>query len=176
MVRSGDYCTARENYAKAYTIDPDSAILLVNMGTLEIQKNEWENALHFFRKAVNIDPFFDKSWMGLALVHREYGDHDLAWANIEKCLDQNPSNDTALRVALDWSFKDGRTSKIVNRLQDYLSKNGEDIEVSFLLAQIYFELGQLKYAELELSRVLVLDPMRVEAVELNYIIQGTKKN
>ncbi|MBC86546.1 MAG: hypothetical protein CL677_05140 [Bdellovibrionaceae bacterium] len=170
-VKSGDFQSAREHYGKAYTMNPDSAALLVNFGTLEIQKNEWENAINFFRKAVTLDPSYDNGWMGLAIVHREYGDFELSWANIEKCLDYNPNNSVALRLALEWSFKDKKTSRMVSRLEDYLDNNSGDFEVSLLLANLYYELGQIKFAQIEINRSLHLNPENVEAAELATLIK-----
>ena len=170
-VRAGDLDTARENYNKAYTINPDSEVLLVNFGTLEIQQSHWGEAVDFFRRAVKINPSFDKAWMGLALVHREYGDHELAWANIEKCLDYNPQNDIALKMAVGWAFRDGKTQKIISRLEDYLEKNGSDISVSILLAQILYDVGQVKHARLEIERVLSFEPTNVAALDLMKLME-----
>src|SRR5690606_29198358 len=44
-VRQGDLDSAEENYHKAFAIRPDSDLLLVNYGTLEIQRGQMQAAL-----------------------------------------------------------------------------------------------------------------------------------
>ncbi|MBX3041666.1 MAG: tetratricopeptide repeat protein, partial [Bdellovibrionaceae bacterium] len=86
FVRSGDYEGAEESYNKAYRIDSESDALMVNFGTLEIQRGDKGRALSCFRQAVELNPSNDRAWAGLAMIHHEFGDHDLAWGNLERAL------------------------------------------------------------------------------------------
>ena len=70
---------------------------MVNYGTLEIQRENLEKALTYFREAIQNNSENDKAWVGLALVHRHMGDFELSHANIERALDISASNRTANR-------------------------------------------------------------------------------
>lgn len=157
-VRAGDFEAAEEYYDKAYTINPNSDVLMVNYGTLEIQREAVADAVARFRRAVEINPDNDKAWVGLALVHRQMGDHELAWANVERALDINRRNRTAIRLVVDWGLIDQRFNYAIEKLQEYLEVDGEDAEMSFTLVKIFTHIGRFAEARLELERVLALDP------------------
>ncbi len=158
-VRAGDFDAAEEFYNKAHTINPESDVLMVNYGTLEIQRENFEAAVLRFRRAVELNPENDKGWVGLALVHRQMGDFDLSWANVQRALDINHKNRTAIRLVVEWAVADQRFALAITRLQEYLEADGEDAEMSFMLAKIFTHIGRLQEARLEMERVLALDPV-----------------
>lgn len=157
-VRSGDLDAAQEFYDKAYTIRPDSDVLMVNYGTLEIQRENLGEAVQRLRRAVELNPENDRGWVGLALVHRQMGDHELAWANGLRALDINKGNRTAARLIVEWAVIDHKYGEAIKTLQDYLEVDGEDAEMSFTLAKLLTQVGRLSEARLEIERVLALDP------------------
>lgn len=158
-VRAGDFDAAEEFYDKAYTLRTDSDVLLVNYGTLEIQRGSWNEAVSRFRRAVEINPTSDRGWVGLAMVHRTMGDLELAKANLQCALDINGANRTALRLAVDWAGQDHDFSSAIPRLQEYVgTEGGEDAEMSFILAKTMVQAGRLRDARVEIERVLALDP------------------
>ena len=169
-VRAGDYEAAEEYYNKAYVIDPKSDVLMVNYGTLEIQRESFGDAVERFRAAVAINPNNDKAWVGLALVHRQMGDLELAWANVQRAVDINGRNRTALRLIVEWAVQDYRFSPAIEGLQDYLAKDCEDAEMSFTLAKILTHVGRLREARLEMERVLALDPAMEGAEQLARVL------
>jgi tetratricopeptide (TPR) repeat protein len=157
-VRAGDFDAAEEFYNKAYTLDPKSDVLLVNYGTLEIQRENLEAAVERFRKAVELNAANDRGWVGLAMIHRMMSDFDLAHANLERALDVNPNNRTALRLSVDWGAQDHRFDNPIRRLQAYIADQGsEDAEFCFALAKLFTQVGCLREARIEMERVLALD-------------------
>ena len=175
-VRCHDFESAEENYNRAHTLNPRSATLLVNFGTLAIQRNNWDEAIQRFRDAVSVDPGFDRAWVGLSLVHRQFGDFDLSWANLARALDLNPLNTTALQLALSWVVKDQRWSLVSESLKQYMVLNDQDAVMSLALAQLWFLQGHFAQAHLELTRTLALDPAIQGGLELlNLIDQAETK-
>ncbi len=158
FVRCHDFESAEENYNKAYTINPDSAVLLVNFGTLEIQRNNWNEAIQRFRDAIDVDNEFDRAWVGLAIAHRQFGDMELSWANLAKALDINSQNTTALQLSLSWVIKDQNWATVRSWLQTYLAERSDDAAMSLALAQLSFLQGWWTDAAIELTRALSLDP------------------
>ena len=157
-VRCHDFVSGEEPYNRAYTINPHSATLLVNFGTLAIQRQNWDDAIQRFREAIAVDPGFDRAWVGLALVHRQFGDFDLSWANLARALDLNPFNTTALQLALSWVVKDQRWNLVCGAVQRFLIHNSQDAVMSLALAQLWFLQGNFIDARLELTRTLALEP------------------
>lgn len=142
FLRSGDLDTAEENYNRAFALDSSSVALLVNYGTLEIQRQQYSSAAERFRSALGREPKNDGAWVGLALCHYQMGDHHLAEANLACALDLNANNRVALRLALDWAAKHQNWSWVLEKIDIYLSRNGQDAEIMFAKAQIHFVMGQ----------------------------------
>lgn len=164
-VRAGDFESGEENYNKAYTLRPDSDVLLVNYGTLEIQRDNLDAAIARYRTAIELNSTNDKAWVGLALVHRHFGDLQLAWANLEQALDIHFANVTALQLAADWAVTDGKIQRAIEHIQRYLDYNGNDPQMALVLAKLFGILGRLPDAEIELSRALALDPQIAGGIE-----------
>jgi tetratricopeptide (TPR) repeat protein len=169
-VRAGDFESAEEFYNKAYCLNPRSDVLMINYGTLEIQRENLGEAVERFRQAVAINPENDKAWVGLAIVHRQMGDAELARGNAERALDINSKNRTAIRLAVEWCVQDGVISASVEHLQNYLAVECEDAEMSFTLAKIFTQMGRLGEARVELERVLALDPSMEGADQLARVL------
>ncbi len=171
-VRAHDFESAEEYYNRAYILEPRSATLLVNFGTLAIQRERWEKAVQHFRDAVTFEPSFDAAWVGLSMVHRQFGDFDLSWANLFRALDLNPLNTTALQLALSWVVKDQRWDQVAQSLQRYLVLADQDATMSLALSQLWFLKGNLADARLELTRTLALDPLIPGGQELTNLIEA----
>lgn len=160
FVRAGDFDSAEEFYNKAYIINPNSDVLLVNFGTLELQRENNSLALERFRKAVELNSTNDRAWVGLAMIHRTMGDFELALANLERALDIKPDNRIALKLVIDWGFLDGDLSTALRRVEKYVAtpKGSSDAEYCFYLAKLLTQSGRLNDARIEMERVLALDP------------------
>ena len=168
--KTGDIESAEENYNKAFALNSLSDVLCVNLGTLEIQKQNMQEALQRFRQAADLNSENDKAWVGLALVHRQYGDMELSWANLRRALDVNPYNQTALRLCADWGVQEQNYDEPIGRLIEYLAERYEDRDMSFMLAQVFFCSGRLTEAEIELTRTLALDPLFEDAEKMINLI------
>jgi Flp pilus assembly protein TadD len=165
-VRAGDFDAAEECYNKAFAVNPASDALMVNYGTLEIQREQLELAVERFRSAVDINPENDRAWIGLALVHRQKGDVALAWANLERALGIAPTNRTGVRLAVEWGAVDRDFSVAVRALQAHLALEGGDAEMSYALARIFAFSRRFPEARMELERAMALEPRLDGAPEL----------
>lgn len=169
-VRIGDFEAAEDFYNRAFVLDPKSDVLLVNFGTLEINRDNLEAATERFRGAIDANDKNDRAWVGLALVHRARGDFELSWGNLERALDLAPSNRTAIKLLVEWAVRDGRVSSIIGRLQEHVDCDQEDAEMAFQLAKCLTLLGRLNEALLECERVVALDPEQEEAFRLRRVL------
>lgn len=175
-VKEGDLEAAEENYNKAYTICPNSDVLLVNYGTLEIQKENYVKAENHFRAAIAINEKNDKAWVGLSLLYREKGDIELARANVERSLDLNPNNETALKLYVEWTMNGSYLDSVIDRLQVYLGNNDQNAQMAFVLAKVLVTVGRLSQAAIEMERVLALQPEIEGGVQvMNLIKEHLKK-
>lgn len=158
LAKEGDFEGATEYYHKSYAINPNSDSLLVNLGTIDIQYEEWSEALTRFRKALEINPSNDKAWVGLAIVHNKMSDFLLAKANIENAVDINPSNRVAVQLAATWAIHDNRISRAIEILTSYLHTVPVDEELSILLIHCLQKQGFIEVAIFECEKVLLWNP------------------
>ena len=107
------------------------------MALFQYNKAEWERALKYFRKAININSENEKAWIGLALVHREFGDMELSWANIIRALDIAPDNLISIKLAIEWAYRDNKVVEISRRIESFLDYNPQNIEVSFYTVRCF---------------------------------------
>lgn len=165
-VRRGDFEQAEEFYHKAFTLNPDSDVLQVNLGTLSIQKSDWGEAIQRFRRALEISPASDKAWVGMALCHHQLGDSAMARATIENAMDINPANRTAVHLYASWSLGMGLVPQAIQRLEEYLSMQESDSEMSLVLIHLFCHAGQIDLAKLEIERAVCFDPTREDLLAL----------
>lgn len=147
---------AERYYSQAFRINPRSDDLWVSYGTLEMKKGQLQEALLYYRKAAEANSENEMAWLGLAIVHREYRDKELAWGNLEKALDVNIMCELALSLATRWADQDGKQNTFIRILQDskaFQRKEEESVKIHFLLAKILYALGRYQHA-LEEMRAL----------------------
>lgn len=171
LTREKDFDGAEENFNKAFSLNPDSDILAVNLGTLAVQQENFTLAIERYRNAVKLNPKNDKAWVGLALVHNQMGDLELAFANIERAIDLNAQNRTAVQLLVSWAVRDSKFQTAIEVVEEYLSSVDLDEEMSFVLVQLFCQMGQLDFALMEVERVLLWNPHCESAARLEQEIR-----
>ena len=171
-VRSGDYEGAEEYYFKAHAINGESDILQVNLGTLEVQRDDWGQARERFGQAILFNNKNDKAWVGVAMSHYNLGEYDLANASLTNALDFNPLNRTAVHLLASWSLKTQNYEPAINALQNFLSQVDHDAEMSLALIHLFCETKQYDLALFEVERTLLWDPLQDEVLEIEKALRA----
>jgi tetratricopeptide (TPR) repeat protein len=99
------------------------------------QHNEM-TALDHLRQAVLKNHHFDQGWVALALLHDKMGDQELSMANLEKALDANPLNASALKHYSKKSIQSGSVDKAVEKINFYMDHHNFDTEMSSHYAEL----------------------------------------
>lgn len=174
FVRLQDYDAAQEYYDKACTLRPESDVLFVNYGTLEIQRGEHDKALACFRDAVKLNARNSKAWVGMAMIHDLRADFELAWANAVQAFDFDLDNKTALMLIYQWGKRDGHETIAINYLMKYLCAHESDEEVSLWLTHLYLSLGRYHDARMEVEKILLFNSEHKEAQEIMFVLSERK--
>ncbi len=93
-------------------------------------------ALESLRQSVVQNQNFDQGWVALALLHDKMGDQDLSMANLEKALDVNPLNTSALKHFSKKSILNGCVDKAVEKINFYLQVHNFDQEMTAQYADL----------------------------------------
>ncbi len=122
---------------------------------IEAAKGDLDQAIEHLRQAVVDNPAFDTGWAALGLYHYKKGDIELAKANLEKALDLNPSNTTALKHISNWvdDSQPDELNATIEKVNYYLQKFNFDEEISECHAKLLIKKGQPSLAQLEIDKL-----------------------
>lgn len=165
LIHLGQFEKAEDSLYEALKHPGRTDLVLVNLGTLDIQRKDWESATSSFRQAVAENQNNDGAWVGLALCHRYKGDHVLAFGNLEKALDLNPRNETALGLLMAW-YGETKESSIYDRLRQYLIMEGENENLWLTFVKLAFKKGDQFIGRVELERLRLTHPEYLPAYQV----------
>ncbi len=170
-VRKGDYDAAEDFYNRAFAINSDSDILLVNYGTLEVQRERWESARSRFKDALRINPNCERAWIGLAVTYRALGDIEIAFADVKRAMDIDPGNLQGIRLFAEWAIELGRPQEAVERCEKFLTLKPNEFDVVPTLILALLSLGRKNQAQLELDRLRYSAPEHPDVAKLEKFFQ-----
>lgn len=158
-----------QNYVKNYELDD---LMFWGKGFVALAYGHQDDALDFFRKALNQNPRNDGAWVSIAMLHDEMGDRELALANLERALDVNPVNATGLKLLARWHKSDLNSKRhVIERLSLYLSRYNFDEELSLCYVQLLHENNAAAVARFELEKQLLNNPYHEEFLRLKNNLQ-----
>ncbi len=161
-LEENDFEGVAEVISKSQYSESDD-LLLWAQGIVFLHNDQKEDALEYFRRAVQFNAKNDQAWVSLGLMHKNMGDDDLYLANIEKAIDLNPYNASALKLLSHSAAKNSeKTMAAFARVQFYLSKNCFDEDISVCHAQMLCRIKEWDLAQLELDKLIFNHPEKNE--------------
>ena len=137
----------------------ENDFLLWAQGVVYLNSDQKERALDYFRRAVQLNARNDQAWVSLGLMHKDMGDDDLFLANIEKAIDLNPYNVSALKLFSQCISKNKeKTVSAFEKVQFYLSEYCFDEEISVCHAEMLCQLKKWDLAHLEVDKLILHQP------------------
>ena len=168
-LEENDFEGAAEAILKAKFSESDD-FLLWAQGVVYLNNDQKFHALEYFRRAVQMNSKNDQAWVSLGLMHKEMGDEDLYLANIEKAIDLNPFNASALKqFSLSAAKNKEKTNSAFERVRFYLSEYCFDEDISLCHIQMLSHIKQWSLAELEIDKLMFHQPE-------NVLFQNIKKS
>lgn len=134
--QSGEFAEAETLYLEVLGEEPNNPSVLNLLGLLKIQNSEFEQAVSFIIKAVELNPC-DYFYESLGRAYFELGDFENAVESYKKALEFNPSNFDAwfnLGLAYKSQIKYDQAIEAYNRALEIKPNNPD---VFFNLANIY---------------------------------------
>ncbi|MFN3453328.1 MAG: tetratricopeptide repeat protein [Pseudobdellovibrio sp.] len=126
-----------------------------SLALVEASKGNLDAAIDYLRKAVMLNVEFDTGWAALGLYHYQKGDVELAKANLEKALDINPVNATALKHISQWvdSNQPEELKDVLAKVNYYLQQFNFDEEISECHAKLLIQNGHVRTAQFEAEKL-----------------------
>jgi tetratricopeptide (TPR) repeat protein len=165
-----------EEVISSYSGNHQDDLIMWAMGLVRLASGNKNEAISLFRNAVATNFANDQAWVSLALLHDEMGDRELALANLEKALDANQNNATALKLMAKWHKRDlQQTQHVMNRVRYYLSEHEFDEEISLCYVQMLKENNAIVSARFELDKLILNYPSKAEYVSIKKNLEDNLK-
>ncbi|MFZ3228572.1 MAG: tetratricopeptide repeat protein [Pseudobdellovibrio sp.] len=130
-------------------------------GVIYLNNDQKDKAIDSFREALAINPKNDQAWVSLGMMHKEMGDEDLHIANLEKAIDLNPYNASALRLLTgSIAKKHEKMESAFSSVRFYLEEHCFDEEISLCHVQMLCQTKQWDIAEFEMEKLILDKPHR----------------
>lgn len=157
-LEENDFEGAQEVIAKVARIQMDDFVQWAQ-GVVYLNSDQKEKAIQAFRHAVELNPDNDQAWVSLGMMHKEMGDEELHMANIEKAIDLNPYNSSALKMLTNSAGKkQDKTEAVFDSVRFYLEEHCFDEEISLCHIQMLCQTKQWSIAELEMEKLILDKP------------------
>jgi tetratricopeptide (TPR) repeat protein len=171
FTKLGDLENGLQNYLRALELDPYCAKSLIGLGTVALQRRDYNVAVPHFQKAITLAPNDDLASLGLALAFEGLGElkHALQWTT--RSCELNIENTAAIFTLVRLSYDLDEFAAAELLLSHYISLHPYDVNMTFTLGGVAFQLGKIDMATRLMETILMLDPMNSRAHGLLQQIQ-----
>jgi tetratricopeptide (TPR) repeat protein len=161
---------AESFYEKALRISPNSSPVLVNLGMLNLKRENRNGAVACFRKALSIEPMNSKACCGMGIVHYESGEKEKALESFLLALDFDKKNPVALQYLIPILEGSPQKSLLMGRIFEFLKNEPNHGEIRFQYARLLMQENRFSEAMEEADRALKLLPQDSRVGELKKLL------
>ena len=158
---AGNTDKSEDYILKAVALSPDDATVNVTAGQIFMQKQDFEAALPYVKKAVELEPSNTKSIRNLAQIYYDTGQLEESIQTYEIAIDK----ETDREVKADLYFNLGILYNRVGNLEEAeynfinaLDENPDDIEAVMGMAQVFENAEKWRKAEKFYRELIAIDP------------------
>jgi len=134
-----DLETARKEFTRLLTLDPDNLTGLVNLGTVEYRLKHLPEAERLLKRAVRIEPEASMAWWTLGVVYCDQEKLDAALAALSQAVLLDPNNANAHNYLAVVVGKEGWTDGAEHEFQRAIELAPDSAEAHFNLALLYIQ-------------------------------------
>lgn len=160
----GFFDQASASFEQVIAAKPDNANAYYNLGTLNLRRNQPNDAKRYLQKTVELKPEFAEAWNNLGMLAAQEGDADAAIRDFQRSVEIRPNYSTAY-MNLGNLY---RRLKAVDKASDALTKalalRPDDPEVQYSIGMLFAQQDKLADAGEHLERALALRPDYPEAL------------
>jgi tetratricopeptide (TPR) repeat protein len=135
----GNWAEAKKAYLEMLQEEPNNALTLANLGTVEQQSGNLKQAQSYMLKAVAINPALQQTWLALGMLSYEKGDSYLALSALSRATHEDPADAKAHNYLAVVVKKLGWLDAAEAELQRALELNPDYTNAHFNLALMYLE-------------------------------------
>ena len=169
-MREGNYPEAEAHMNMAVRLDPDNYKAWYNKGALHLRQGRPMEALDALNRSLAIDEYV-KAYFSRALLYEGTGKYDLALADADRVLEQQPKNARAYYIKADCQEQLGNMAGAMENYNKAIAY--EDNEPLFYIRRgmAYAKGNQVAQAMDDLNRAVSLNPNNGEALYYRGIVK-----
>ncbi|WGL59419.1 tetratricopeptide repeat protein [Pigmentibacter sp. JX0631] len=171
FTKLGDLDNGVSNYSKALELDPYCAKCFIGLGTIALQRNNYNIAVPQFQKAVSLAPNDDMASLGLGLAFEGLNELKQALSWTVRACHLKADNTVAIFNLVKLSFEMEQFVDAERVLIRYLGLHPNDVNMIYTLGTIELKTGKNDIALQLMENILTLDPMNSRAHSLIQQIQ-----
>ena len=175
-----DMKKAEELFNKALKFDLKNALALNNLGAVRISQNLYVQAVNLVHKAIRINPKEPMFFSNLGTIYEKMGDPDMIVADYNSYLEEGDPDvirgygmavGRHMRQASFRLYNEGRLEKAIlkwieiERIYKKIDHQAGLVPVYFSLGLLHEEKGERQNAQKYFNRVLMLNPLHIQAKE-----------
>ena len=161
----GDLATARDHLRRAVEANPRSVDLLLTLGNVEFQLNEFSAAYDAFNIAAGMQPDNVNALIRLAAASLRVQRREVFDAALVRALDLEPANLAALTLLGNTRYQQGRYIEAAKAYFLILHQTRNDVGILLALGNCFHLLKDRDNACLTFEEVLRIDPGNATAAE-----------
>lgn len=153
-----------QQYLKLVQENPNDANNHIELGWRLFQKNQYNEALVEYKKAIDLDKNNFKGYYNLGLTYQKVGKNELAISSILQAIELAPKN-YELHYTLGRLYADTeKYDQAIDELNTATTLNPSGTtQIAYALGQTYEKMGKVSEAKAQYSNVLQFDPKNPEA-------------
>lgn len=136
----------------------DSPIYYYSIASIADNKNQYDTAITYYQKAIELDGQYADAYIGLGGDYYEKGNYELELANYLKATQLDPKNANYFYYLATAYEDNGQYGKAAQAYQQSLTLKPDDKDALHDLALLYVALGQKDKAATLVPKLTQLDP------------------
>jgi Flp pilus assembly protein TadD/peroxiredoxin len=155
---------AAVSFKQVIAAKPDDAEAYYNLGTLDLRRNNLQEARQYLEKSVRLRPEYPEAWNNLGMIAAQQNQSDEAVRNFQESLRLRPDYSTALLNLGNLYRRQGNVVEAGKLLTRALEVEPENAEINYSLGMLYGQEGQIARALALFEKALSVRPNYPDAL------------
>ena len=164
LFQHGYLDAAAESFQQVIAEKPNDAEAYYNLGTLNLRRNDLQQARQYLEQTVKLRPEYPEAWNNLGMIAAQQGQAEEAIRNFQESLRQRPNFAIALLNLGNLYRRGGRFDQAQMYLKRALEIQPDDPEANYSMGMFYAQQGQMQAAADSLEKAIELRPDYPEAL------------
>ena len=150
-------------YEKALQLRPNYAEAISNIGVIFLEQKDLAQAVEYFQKAINLNPHLSTALNSLGNAFTELGQFESAFEMFERALQINPRYLDAYLNFGNSLKKAKEYDAAIKCFQHAIGLSPAHAKTYYLLAEVFYDIGDIASAKINLEKSVQLNPQDIEA-------------